>query len=84
MSKEKFAAVTGANRGIGRVTALALAKNGWTVAIIGRDRAGVEAVAKEIGHGALAVQCDVSDRSSVAAAFAQIKSKFGRLDLLFN
>lgn len=84
MSKEKFAAVTGANRGIGRVTALALAKNGWTVAIIGRDGAGVEAVAKEIGHGALAVQCDVSDRSSVAAAFAQIKSKFGRLDLLFN
>lgn len=84
MSNQKFAAVTGANRGIGRVTAISLAKQGWTVAVIGRDAAGIDAVAREIGHGAIAVQCDVSDRSSVAKAFASIKSTFGRLDLLFN
>lgn len=84
MSTQKFAAVTGANRGIGRVTALSLAKEGWTVAVLGRDLAGVEAVAKEIGNGAIAVQCDVGNRASVAKAFATIKSSFGRLDLLFN
>lgn len=84
MSNQKFAAVTGANRGIGRVTAISLAKQGWTVAVIGRDAAGIDAVAQEIGHGAIAVQCDVSDRASVAKAFASIKSTFGRLDLLFN
>lgn len=84
MSNQKFAAVTGANRGIGRVTAISLAKQGWSVAVIGRDAAGIDAVAQEIGHGAIAVQCDVSDRASVAKAFASIKSTFGRLDLLFN
>lgn len=84
MSNKKFAAVTGANRGIGRVTALSLAKNGWQVAILGRDGAGIEAVAQEIGSAALPVQCDVGDRDSVARAFATIKSAFGRLDLLFN
>lgn len=84
MSNHKFAAVTGANRGIGRVTSISLAKEGWRVALLGRDVAGVTAVAQEIGNAALAVQCDVGDRDSVAQAFATIKSNFGRLDLLFN
>lgn len=84
MSNQKFAAVTGANRGIGRVTAISLAKQGWSVAVIGRDAAGIDAVAQEIGSAAIAVQCDVSDRASVASAFASIKTTFGRLDLLFN
>ena len=84
MSTKKFAAVTGANRGIGRVTALSLAKEGWHVALLGRDLAGVAAVALEIGDAALPVQCDVADRESVKQAFATIKVSFGRLDLLFN
>ncbi|MEY2798055.1 MAG: hypothetical protein RIS22_321 [Actinomycetota bacterium] len=84
MSNQKFAAVTGANRGIGRVTAISLAKQGWSVAMIGRDATGIDAVAQEIGSAAIAVQCDVSDRASVTSAFASIKSTFGRLDLLFN
>lgn len=84
MNNQKFAAVTGANRGIGRVTAISLAREGWTVALLGRDVAGVTEVAKEIGKNALPVQCDVGDRESVARAFAIIKSNFGRLDLLFN
>lgn len=84
MSNQKFAAVTGANRGIGRVTAISLAKQGWSIAVIGRDAAGIDAVAQEIGSAAIAVQCDVSDRASVARAFASIKTTFGRLDLLFN
>lgn len=84
MSTKKFAAVTGANRGIGRVTAISLAKEGWHVALLGRDLAGVAAVALEIGDAALPVQCDVADRESVKQAFATIKENFGRLDLLFN
>lgn len=84
MSTKKFAAVTGANRGIGRVTAISLAKEGWHVALLGRDLAGVAAVALEIGDAALPVQCDVADRESVEQAFASIKENFGRLDLLFN
>ena len=83
-ASKKYAALSGANRGIGRVTAITLAKSGWTVALLGRDAAGVQSVAKEIGDEALAIQCDVSDRASVASAFATVKSKFGRLDLLFN
>jgi len=84
MSTKKFAAVTGANRGIGRVTAITLAKSGWQVALLGRDSAGVAEVAREIGAAALPVKCDVGNRTSVAEAFANIKSNFGRLDLLFN
>jgi len=84
MSTKKFAAVTGANRGIGRVTAISLAKEGWHVALLGRDLAGVAAVALEIGDVAIPVQCDVADRESVTQAFATIKENFGRLDLLFN
>ena len=84
MSTKKFAAVTGANRGIGRVTAISLAKEGWHVALLGRDLAGVAAVALEIGDAALPVQCDVADRESVKQAFASIKENYGRLDLLFN
>jgi NAD(P)-dependent dehydrogenase (short-subunit alcohol dehydrogenase family) len=84
MSTKKFAAVTGANRGIGRVTAITLAKSGWQVALLGRDGAGVAEVAREIGAAALPLQCDVGNRTSVAEAFANIKSRFGRLDLLFN
>ena len=84
MTTKKFAAVTGANRGIGRVTAISLAKEGWHVALLGRDLAGVAAVALEIGDAALPVQCDVADRESVKQAFASIKEDFGRLDLLFN
>ena len=84
MSTKKFAAVTGANRGIGRVTAITLAKSGWQVALLGRDSAGVAEVAQEIGEAALPIKCDVGNRTSVAEAFANIKSNFGRLDLLFN
>jgi len=80
----KYAVVTGANKGIGRATSITLAKAGWQVALLGRNIEGVNQVAAEIGDAALAIQCDVSDRDSVAKAFSIVKTKFGRLDLLFN
>ena len=80
----KYAAVTGASRGIGRVTSISLAKAGWQVALLGRNMQDLTQVAAEIGEAAFAIQCDVSDRDSVAKAFSTIKAKFNRLDLLFN
>lgn len=80
----KFAVVTGANRGIGAVTSTTLARAGWTVALLGRDLSGLKKIATELGSGAVEIICDVSDRQSVVKAFAEVKSKFGRLDLLFN
>jgi NAD(P)-dependent dehydrogenase (short-subunit alcohol dehydrogenase family) len=46
--------------------------------------AGLKSVENEIGSAALAVECEVSDRASVANAFSIIKENFSRLDLLFN
>jgi NAD(P)-dependent dehydrogenase (short-subunit alcohol dehydrogenase family) len=80
----KYAAVTGASRGIGRATSISLAKAGWQVALLGRNMQDLTQAAAEIGESALAIQCDVSDRDSVAKAFSTIKAKFNRLDLLFN
>lgn len=40
----KYAAVTGANKGIGRATSITLAKNGWQVALLGRNMTGLKNV----------------------------------------
>jgi NAD(P)-dependent dehydrogenase (short-subunit alcohol dehydrogenase family) len=81
---KQIAVVTGAGRGVGRVTAITLAKNGWTVVMAGRDKAAIDAVAKEAGGESVGIVCDVSNPESVKSLFAEIKSKLGRVDLLFN
>lgn len=81
---KQIAVVTGAGRGVGRVTAITLAQKGWLVVVAGRDKKSIDAVAKEAGGGSVAIVCDVSDPESVKSLFAQIKSSFGRIDLLFN
>jgi 3-oxoacyl-[acyl-carrier protein] reductase len=84
----KRALVTGASRGIGRGIALALAKQGADVAVNYRsNQAEAETVAAEIkvlGREALALQADVSQKTSVMAMFAQIKSQWNKLDILVN
>ena len=79
-----IALVTGAGSGIGRAAAIALAGEGFTVVLAGRRREPLEAAAADAGDGALALTCDVRDPESVAALFAEIESRFGRLDVLFN
>ena len=81
---KQIAVVTGAGRGVGRITAITLAKQGWVVVVAGRDKVAIDAVAKEAGGESVGIVCDVSDPESVKALFAQIKSSFGRVDLLFN
>src|SRR5262250_692422 len=82
----KIAIVTGAGTGIGKHSALALLREGYTVVLAGRRKELLEAVAKEAPAGSrtLVVPTDVGDPASVRALFAQTRETFGRLDLLFN
>ncbi|HEY6596798.1 MAG TPA: SDR family oxidoreductase [Asanoa sp.] len=83
----KVAIVTGAGSGIGRAVALALAADGWAVALAGRTAAALEDTAGR-GDGLAGqlrvVPTDVIDEASVRALFAATRQAFGRLDLLFN
>ena len=81
----KIAIVTGAGSGIGKASALALAKAGWTVVLAGRRKDALEGTAKEAGNAkTLVVPTDVTDPASIKALFAKTKEAFGRVDLLFN
>jgi NAD(P)-dependent dehydrogenase (short-subunit alcohol dehydrogenase family) len=82
----KVAVVTGASSGIGKASALALLGAGYSVALAGRRRDALEATAREAEAGAraLSVPTDVGNPAEVKALFAQVKDKFGRLDVLFN
>jgi NAD(P)-dependent dehydrogenase (short-subunit alcohol dehydrogenase family) len=77
--------VTGAGSGVGRAAAHALLGDGDTVYLAGRRLAALEeTVAESPGGEAIPVQTDVTDPASVAAMFALIAARSGRLDVLFN
>jgi NAD(P)-dependent dehydrogenase (short-subunit alcohol dehydrogenase family) len=83
----KIALVTGAGSGVGRMTALALLDDGWTVVLAGRRPEPLRTLAAEAterGQSAMAVSADVTDPASVQALFDTIEREFGRLDLVFN
>src|SRR5690349_4152958 len=83
----RVALVTGAGTGVGKAVALALLKSGYSVALAGRRKEMLEQTVKEAGangKNALVVPTDVGKPDQVAALFAQIKQKFGRIDTLFN
>jgi NAD(P)-dependent dehydrogenase (short-subunit alcohol dehydrogenase family) len=85
-SNGKVALVTGAGSGIGRATALALLREGYSVVLAGRraEQLDQTAAAAEAAERVFAVPADVSDAASVRSLFERTKAKFGRLDLLFN
>ncbi|WP_066740361.1 SDR family oxidoreductase [Cupriavidus sp. D384] len=86
-TSKKIALVTGAGSGVGRLTALALLDDGWTVVLAGRRADPLQTLAAEAaarGQSALAVPTDVTDPASVQALFDTIEQEFGRLDMLFN
>jgi len=81
------AVVTGASSGIGRATALALARRGAAVALVARDESALAEVAGEIraaGGRALALPCDVADADAVESAAATIAGALGDPTLLVN
>jgi len=87
----RIAVVTGAGSGIGAACAQALVADGWRVAFAGRRQDALQkAIAAagdpwgDIADRAVAMSTDVGKPDSVAALFATVKSRFGRLDLLFN
>ena len=85
-TSNKVAVVTGAGSGIGKASALALLKAGYSVALAGRRAELLEQAVAESGAGAraLAVPTDVAKPADVTALFAKTKEKFGRVDVLFN
>jgi enoyl-[acyl-carrier protein] reductase III len=84
----KVALVTGGTRGIGRATALKLAKAGCDVAVVyhnsHEEAEKVCAIVKGMGRRALALQADVSDPELVAEVFEGVRKEFGRVDLVVS
>ena len=82
----KHAVVTGGGRGIGASIAAALAREGATVSVLGRDGARLAAQVAALGGEAKAqaIGVDVTDEASVRGAFASVRARFGRVDILVN
>jgi NAD(P)-dependent dehydrogenase (short-subunit alcohol dehydrogenase family) len=83
----KVAIVTGASSGIGHATAAALAEGGASVVAVGRDKAALEAVVGELGHGgrpAIAVVADLTAPDTPDAIVSAAIARFGAIDVLVN
>lgn len=80
----KVAFITGGAAGIGRATAILMAREGARVAVADISIAGAEETAHLAGNGAIALKCDVTDEASVKAAIDAAAGKFGKLDVLHN
>jgi NAD(P)-dependent dehydrogenase (short-subunit alcohol dehydrogenase family) len=85
-SNGQVAIVTGGGSGIGKHSALALLRDGYSVAIAGRRPEPLQETVREAGTDGrmLAVQTDVGDPESVKSLFGRTMEAFGRLDVLFN
>jgi NAD(P)-dependent dehydrogenase (short-subunit alcohol dehydrogenase family) len=82
----KVALVTGAGTGIGKAAALALLKDGYCVALVGRRKELLDKAAADSGAGdrALVLAADITKPEAVKKIFETVKGKWGRLDVLFN
>lgn len=84
---DKVAVVTGGSAGIGLATAEVLARDGWSVAILARDRARLEEAAgllRETGARVLPLSVDVADAAAVDAAAERVEQELGRIAVWVN
>ncbi len=82
--ENKIAVITGGGSGIGRATAKLFAAEGAQVIIAEINEAQAQQVAQEIGAAAIAVATDVTNDDSVKGLFAQVKERYGKLDILVS
>ncbi|MEC9366158.1 MAG: SDR family NAD(P)-dependent oxidoreductase, partial [Chloroflexota bacterium] len=83
----KVALVTGGSRGLGRESALALAREGANVAICGRTQSTLDETVNEIkknGGICIGVVADISDASSVEHLHTAVTEAMGQVDILVN
>ena len=82
----RVALVTGAGTGIGKSAALALLKDGYHVALVGRRKELLEKTAVDSGakERAMVLPADITRPENVHSVFAKVKDQWGRLDVLFN
>ena len=84
---DKSVMITGGGRGIGRATALRLAGEGGSIAVLDRDGAAAREAADDVrkaGGKAIALEADITDQDAVAAAVEAVLAAFGRIDVLIN
>ncbi|WP_426592839.1 SDR family NAD(P)-dependent oxidoreductase [Cellulomonas sp. McL0617] len=84
MSVLRTAMVTGAGRGIGRGIAIGLAAAGYRLALVGRTRSNLDAVAEELGGSVFVATADLIDPTEVDDAVARAEDELGGLGLLVN
>ena len=82
--QHKTALITGAGRGIGRAIAECFVREGARVAVADIDSSTARDTAAAIGSDALGLAMDVSSKTAVLAATAQVLDEFGQLDILVN
>jgi NAD(P)-dependent dehydrogenase (short-subunit alcohol dehydrogenase family) len=80
----KVAVVTGGGRGIGRGIVEAMAREGATVALTARSASAAEQAAREVGHGAFGLACDVRAYEAVQRVFREVEKRAGGADILVN
>lgn len=82
--QNKTAIITGAGTGIGRAIALAFAREGAKLALVGRRPEPLHAIAQEIGDSALVLSADISKQKDIDLVLAETAARFGGIDVLVN